>query len=183
MPSVYVDTLLCSAILRSRADSLRSHFILLDWIAFYSALLNIHRSGVLTPLTWLVPHETAAISAHSVYNTTMHHVTSCKAYEVSTVSNTFFFLNITQRHSLERRKTVHWSHTPIYSCSAKTGTRARARTERGPEIRDGSVPGPWDCAKKRTLKGPTTNPQGHPITPNSEYKTCLSLKIVGYNLW
>ena len=33
----------------------------------YSAFLNIHRSGVLTALAWLVPHETAAISARSVY--------------------------------------------------------------------------------------------------------------------
>ena len=29
--------------------------------------LNIHRSGVLTALAWLVPHETAAIAACSVY--------------------------------------------------------------------------------------------------------------------
>ena len=28
----------------------------------YSAFLNIHRSGVLTALTWLVPRETAAVS-------------------------------------------------------------------------------------------------------------------------
>jgi len=54
-------------ILRSRADSLRSHVILHEWIAFYSAFLNIHRSGVLTALAWLVTHETAAISARSVY--------------------------------------------------------------------------------------------------------------------
>jgi len=27
--------------------------------------LNIHRSGVLTVLAWLVPHETAAILARS----------------------------------------------------------------------------------------------------------------------
>ena len=58
-----VDRFYMSAILRSRADSLRSHVILHQWIAFYSAFLNIHRSGVLTALTWLVPHETAAISA------------------------------------------------------------------------------------------------------------------------
>ena len=33
--------------------------------SFHSAflLLNIHRSGVLTALAWLVPHETAAVSA------------------------------------------------------------------------------------------------------------------------
>ena len=39
-----------SAILRSRADSLRSHVILHERLAFYSAFLNIHRSGVLTAL-------------------------------------------------------------------------------------------------------------------------------------
>ena len=55
--------LLYSAILRSRADSLCSHVILHEWLAFYSVLLNIHWSGVLTALAWLVPHETAAISA------------------------------------------------------------------------------------------------------------------------
>ena len=37
--------------------------ILHEWLAFYSAFLNIHRSGVLTALAWLVPHETAAVSA------------------------------------------------------------------------------------------------------------------------
>ena len=63
----YYWSLLYSAILRSRTDSLRSHVILHEWIAFYSAFLNIHRSGVLIALAWLVPHETAAISARSVY--------------------------------------------------------------------------------------------------------------------
>ena len=56
-----------SDILRSRAHSLGLRVILHEWLAFYSAFLNIHRSGVLTALTWLVPHETAAISARSVY--------------------------------------------------------------------------------------------------------------------
>ena len=59
-------SLLYSAILRSRADSQRSPVILHEWIAFYSVFLNIHRSGVLTALAWLVPHETAAISARYV---------------------------------------------------------------------------------------------------------------------
>ena len=73
--------LLLIAILRFRADSLRSHVNLHEWIAFYSAFSNIHRSGVLTALAWLVPHETAAVSVRSVYTIiiTMHHVTSCKA--------------------------------------------------------------------------------------------------------
>ena len=61
--------LLYSAILRSQADSMHSHVILHAWLAFYSAFLNIHRSGVLIVLTWLVPHETAAISVCSVYTT------------------------------------------------------------------------------------------------------------------
>ena len=51
----------------SRADSLHSHVILHEWLAFYSAFLNIHRSGVLTALAWLGSHETAANSASSVY--------------------------------------------------------------------------------------------------------------------
>ena len=56
-------SLLCSAILRSREDLLRLHLILHEWLAFYSAYLNSHRSGVLRALTWLVPRETAAVSA------------------------------------------------------------------------------------------------------------------------
>ena len=56
-------SLLYSAVLRSWPDSLHSHVILYDWLAFYSTFLNIHQSGVLIALAWLVPHETAAISA------------------------------------------------------------------------------------------------------------------------
>ena len=69
MACTYYWLLLYSAILRCRADSLRSHVILHEWIAFYSAFFcfcfNIHRS--VTALAWLVPQETAAISARSVY--------------------------------------------------------------------------------------------------------------------
>ena len=61
----YYWSLLYSAILRSRADSLRSHVILHEWIAFYSTFLNIHRSGVLTALAWLVPQESAARESQS----------------------------------------------------------------------------------------------------------------------
>ena len=35
--------------------------------SFYIAFLNSHRSGVLTAPAWLVPRETAAISARSVH--------------------------------------------------------------------------------------------------------------------
>ena len=58
-------SLLYSAILRSWADSLCLHVILHEWIAFYSAFLNIHRSGVLTALAWLVPQESAARESQS----------------------------------------------------------------------------------------------------------------------
>ena len=61
----YYWSLLYSAILLSRADSLRSHVILHEWIAFYIAFLNIHRSGVLTALAWLVPQESAARESQS----------------------------------------------------------------------------------------------------------------------
>ena len=66
----YYWSLLYSAILRLWADSLRSHVVLHEWIAFYSAFLNIHRSGVLTALAWLVPQKSAAresISVRSAY--------------------------------------------------------------------------------------------------------------------
>ena len=56
--------LLYGTILRSRVDS---HVILHEWMAFYRAFLNIHRSSVLTALAWLVAHETAAVSARAVY--------------------------------------------------------------------------------------------------------------------
>ena len=39
------------------------------WLTFYSAFFYLHRSGALMVLAWLVPHETAAVSAHSVYTT------------------------------------------------------------------------------------------------------------------
>ena len=54
-------SLLCGTVLRSRADSVRLHVILHERTAFYSPFF--HRSGVFTALTWLVPRETAAISA------------------------------------------------------------------------------------------------------------------------
>ena len=46
-------SLLFSAALCSRADSLCLHVILHEWLAFYSTFMNIHESGVLSALTWL----------------------------------------------------------------------------------------------------------------------------------
>ena len=75
-----------STVLCSRADSLRSHVILHEWLPISSAFLNIHQSGVLTALAWLVLHETAAISAqvlctpynHAPYHFMQSHI--CKVY-------------------------------------------------------------------------------------------------------
>ena len=83
-------SLLHSAILHSRANLLHSRVILHKWLAVYSGFLNIHQSGVLTALTWMVPHETAAISAHSM--STLHHVTSCKATCARCLLFSFFVL-------------------------------------------------------------------------------------------
>ena len=74
------------AIFCSRADSLRSHVTLHEWLAFYCAFLNIHRSGVLTALAWLVPHETDAILVQvqcTLYNHAPSHFMQshiCKVY-------------------------------------------------------------------------------------------------------
>ena len=47
------------------------------WVtSFIACFLNIHRSGVLTALAWLVPHETAAVSAQVLcipYNHVPYH--------------------------------------------------------------------------------------------------------------
>ena len=80
----YYWLLLYSAVLRCWADSLRSHVILHEWLAFYRTFFNyIHQSGVLTALAWLVPHETAAVLAQ-VLCTPYNHapcrfISSCKA--------------------------------------------------------------------------------------------------------
>ena len=43
---------------------------------FIAHFFNIHRSGVLTALAWLVPHETAAVSAQ-VLCTPYNHAPTC----------------------------------------------------------------------------------------------------------
>ena len=58
--------LLYSTILHSVTDSLRLHVILHESIVFFnSACLNIHQSGVLTALAWLVPNWKPS-SSHSI---------------------------------------------------------------------------------------------------------------------
>ena len=45
---------------------MNDYFFVLFQIIFYSASLNIHRSGVPITLAWLVPRETAAVSAQDM---------------------------------------------------------------------------------------------------------------------
>ena len=90
--SFFVFVLFCwsvlySAIFRSRADSLRSHVILHEWIAFFvfcfflNAFLNNYTTKWCTysvgmaGATW----NCCRLGAFCVHLTTMHHVTSCKA--------------------------------------------------------------------------------------------------------
>ena len=55
-------TALFSALL-SRLTALACDSQYMSKQLFIARFLNIHRSGVLTALAWLVPHETAAVSA------------------------------------------------------------------------------------------------------------------------
>ena len=76
----YYWSLLYNAILRSRADSLRSQVILHEWIAFYSAFVEYPPkwwtySAGMAGATWNCCH----LGAFCAHHTTMHHVTSCKA--------------------------------------------------------------------------------------------------------
>ena len=54
---VLIDDRLYSAILRSleQTHCARAWFYMSDWL-FIARFSNIHRSGVLTALAWLVPH-------------------------------------------------------------------------------------------------------------------------------
>ena len=65
MHSCLIDDHLYSAILHSpeRTHCARMWFHMSDWL-FIACCLNIHWNGVLTVLARLVPHETAAVSAH-----------------------------------------------------------------------------------------------------------------------
>ena len=74
LPLFLIDVRLYSAILRSleQTHCARMLFYMSDWLSI-ARFLNIHRSGVLTALAWLVPHETAAVSAQ-VLCTPYNHV-------------------------------------------------------------------------------------------------------------
>ena len=70
----------------SWADSLCSHVILHEWLAFYSMFLEYPPKWCSYVLAWLVPHETAAILVQVLctpYNHTPYHFMQshiCKVY-------------------------------------------------------------------------------------------------------
>ena len=120
-------SLLYSAMLRSPTDSLRLNVILHEWLAFYSAFLSTHRSGVLTALTWLVPHETAAVSVQVLctpYNHAPYHFMQSHIRHVQTclavTCNQRFWQNdrdllhataVTRGWNGYRNKSQHWKLT------------------------------------------------------------------------
>ena len=73
MLTFLIDDRLYSIILRSleQTHCARMWFYMSDEL-FIARFLNIHRSGVLTALAWLVPHETAAVSAQVLYTPYNH---------------------------------------------------------------------------------------------------------------
>ena len=75
-----IDDHLYSAILRSleQTHCARLWFYMSGKL-FIVRFLNIHRSGVLTALAWLVPHETAAISACHFMQSYIRKVYACLA--------------------------------------------------------------------------------------------------------
>ena len=83
----YCWSLLYNVIFRSRGDSLRSHKILLAWLAFHGAFLNICQSGVFTTLfdcymagaTWNCCH----LSAVFVCKFCVNFVKRCKFWDGS----------------------------------------------------------------------------------------------------
>ena len=64
MMTAFTDIALFSALEQTHCARMR--FYMSEQL-FVARFLNIHRSSVLTALTWLVPHESAAASALSVY--------------------------------------------------------------------------------------------------------------------
>ena len=60
-PVSLIDWLMIAYIALFSASAWVTSFIARFFVCFF--VFNIHRSGVLTALAWLVPHETAAVSA------------------------------------------------------------------------------------------------------------------------
>ena len=63
----------------STLEQTHSHVILYEWPVFNSMFLNIHWSNVLTALTWLVPHETAAVISNSTNTVNNYKNSQCCA--------------------------------------------------------------------------------------------------------
>ena len=172
-PNILYWSLLYSAILRSWADSLRSYVILHEWIAFYSAFLNIHRSDVLTALTWLVPQESAARESQSrrVLYTPYNHASYLfmqshirKVYACLAVTCNLHFWQkdrgllrgaaVTRGWNGYRNKSQHRKLTlekkilpPLQQVFEPATFRSRVRRSN-----HGAIPGPYCvCGRKATL--------------------------------
>ena len=83
-------------------------------MAFYSTFLNIHRKGALTTLTWLVPYETAAVSARSVY--TVQPCTTSLHAKTQSSARPFIFIRST------RLQDSSYPYTPDFCRTGQTHT-------------------------------------------------------------
>ena len=92
-----------------------SDVILHEWLAFYSPFLNIHRSGVLTALAWLVPHETAAVLAqvlctpynHAPCHFMQSHIRKVYAYSICAKTEEGLRKRERNRHRWTTRRDRH----------------------------------------------------------------------------
>ena len=99
MSTFLIDDRLYSVILRSleQTHCACMWFYMSDEL-FIARFLNIHQSGVLTALAWLVPHETAAVSAQVLY-TPYNHAPCHFMHEFSEVDVKHWHMLIWTSHS------------------------------------------------------------------------------------
>ena len=156
-------SLLYNAILHSRADSLRSHVILHEWIAFYKKKLKYSSkwctySTGMACVTWNYCH----LGAFCVHYTTTHHITSCKAIYVrcmciAVTCHLHFWQNdwgllrataVTQGWNRYRNKsTESWPWRRRFSCSCRDSNRRPFSHESGTLTSELSpLPASWQCS-------------------------------------
>ena len=143
-----IDDHLYSAILRSleQTHCARLWFYMSGKL-FIARFLNIHRSGVVTALAWLVPHETAAISAQ-VLCTRFNHA-SCH----------FMQIHIPRMHAcLVVTCHLHFWQNDRDLLRATAVTRGGTDTE----IRVSTESRPWSRKfSRRSRRGSNLRPSNH----------------------
>ena len=126
-----IDDHLYSAILRSLEQTHCARlWFYMSYKLFIAHFLNIHQSGVLTALAWLVPHETAAISAQ-VLCTPYNHA-SCHFMQ-SHIRKVYASLAVTCH--------LHWPGSFTCYCS-NTGVERIPKLESAQKVNPGEETSP-----------------------------------------